>query len=102
MSHISSLTDKKYEEFKRFPLWIKDFLESKQVFSEVEKEFTFLEINNFWVEIMFRKLERIDLLMPALLAKLKQYPDLKKCCRVGKENYFVIINFLLYLAMVFK
>lgn len=93
MSHISSLTDKKYEEFKRFPLWIKDFLESKQVFSEVEKEFTFLEINNFWVEIMFRKLERIDLLMPALLAKLKQYPDLKKMLSRRKRKLFRYYKF---------
>ena len=93
MSHISSLTDKKYEEFKRFPLWIKDFLESKQVFSEVEKEFTFLEINNFWGEIMFRKLERIDLLMPALLAKLKQYPDLKKMLSRRKRKLFRYYKF---------
>ena len=88
MSHVSSLTDKKYEEFKRFPLWIKDFLKNKAVFSQLEKEFTLLEINNFFVEIMFRKLERVDLLMPALLVKLKQYPDLKMMLTRRKRKLF--------------
>lgn len=78
MSHQQSLTDKKYMEFRSFPVWMENYLTRRGLYGAFEKEFAFLRICNFFLGVSFRRLDFINEDMERIINDLKKYPSLKQ------------------------